>query len=142
MANYSAILAVQEAIVTRLEADSTLQGLASFIGGYEPEIPPENFIVVGNATEMAWHTLGGTNQGLGWETTITVHCYSYYKGDLPALRMLSRVSELLSFYNLVVSGYNTVMCEYAERVTKVLVETKGKVDRRHIPAVFTVRVHE
>lgn len=142
MANASAVLAVQEAIVTRLEADATLQGLADFIGGYEPEIPPENFIVVGNATEMPWHTLGGTSQGLGWETTVTVHCYSYYKGDLPALRMLTRVSELLSFYQLSVTGYTTVICEYAEQRTRVLVETKGKVDRRHIPAVFTVRVHE
>lgn len=141
MPNYSAILAVQEAVVTRLEADATLQGLANFIGGYEPEIPPENFIVVGNATEMAWHTLGGTGQGLGWETAITVHCYSYYKGDLPALQMLKRVTELLSFYPLSVSGFTTVICEYGERMTKVLIETKGKVDRRHIPAVFTVRVH-
>jgi hypothetical protein len=142
MANASAILAVQEAIVTRLEADSTLQGLASFIGGYEPEIPPENFIVIGNATEMAWHTLGGTNQGLGWETTITVHCISYYKGDLPALQMLYRVTELLSFYELTVSGYSTAICEYGDRMTKVLIETKGKVDRRHVHALFTIRVHD
>jgi hypothetical protein len=112
MANASAILAVQEAIVTRLEADSTLQGLASFIGGYEPEIP------------------------------ITVHCISYYKGDLPALQMLRRVTELLSFYELTVSGYSTAICEYGDRMTKVLIETKGKVDRRHVHALFTIRVHE
>lgn len=142
MANASSLLAIQEAIVTRLEADATLNALAGFVGGYEPEEPPDNFIVVGHGTEVAWHTLGGTSTGFGWETTVTVHCFSYYKGDLPALQMLNRVSALLNFYEMTVPGYSTVICEYGERMTKVLVETKDKVDRRHVYAAFTVRVHE
>lgn len=142
MPNYSALLAVQEAIVTRLEADSTLQGLASFIGGYEPEIPPENFIVIGDGTEVANHTLGGTEQGWGWIDQVKVNCISYYKGDYIALQMLTRVTELLNFYPLTVSGYPTVICEYAADKMKNLTETKGKVDRRHIHAIFTITVHD
>ncbi len=142
MANSSALEAVQGAIYSVLSADSTLATLADAVLGFEPEEPPEKFIVIGNATEQAWNTLGGTSSGWGWQDTITVHCYSYYKGDLEVLRMLSRVSALLNLQPLTVTGYPTVICEYGEAMTRVLVETKDKRERRHIPALFTVRVHE
>jgi hypothetical protein len=142
VASSSALRAIQGAIFTRLSGDATLVALCPSILNYEPEEPPTEFIVIGNATEQGWHTLGGTSAGWGWDTTVTVHIYSYDKSDLEALQILSRVTELLNFYELPVSGYTTVICEYGEKLTKVLVETKNKQERRHIPAVFSIRVHE
>lgn len=145
MPSSSALTAIQTAVAAKLVADSTLATLVGGvenIRGYEPEEPTAKFIVVGNATEMAWHTLGGTSAGWGWETTLTVHIYSYQKGDTEVLAMLGRVTALLNFASLTVTGYNTVICEYGEKITKVLVETKDKQERRHIPAIFSIRVHE
>jgi hypothetical protein len=138
----SSLEAIQGAIYTRLSGDATLLTLCDGVLNYEPEEPPQKFIVIGNATEQAWHTLGGTSAGWGWDATVTVHIYSYYKGDLEALRILGRVTALLNFYELSVSGYTTVICEYGEKLTKSMVETKNKQERRHIPAVFSIKVHE
>lgn len=137
----SSLSLIYGAVYTRLNGDATLLALCPVLN-YEPEEPFPAFIVVGNAVEQQWHTLGGTSQGWGWITTITVHIYSYYKGDLEALRILNRVTTLLNFYAMTVTGYSTVICEYGDKLTKVLVETKNKQERRHIPAVFTIMVHE
>jgi hypothetical protein len=138
----SSLEAIQTAVYTRLSGDSTLLALCDLVLNYEPEEPPATFIVIGNATEQGWNTLGGTSAGWGWDTTVTVHIYSYYKGDLEALQILGRVTTLLNFYALSVSGYTTVICEYGDKLTKVMVETKNKQERRHIAAVFSIRVHE
>lgn len=144
MANSSALQAVQDAVFDALAADATLAALATVLG-YEPAEPPSEFIVVGSgATEEAWNTLGGANAGWGWETNVTVHLYSYYPGDLKVLQMLSRVTALLNIPTgfASISGYSTVIAEYGEKPTRVVIETKDKRERRHIPAVFTIRVHE
>jgi hypothetical protein len=145
MAKSSAIEAIQTAVAAVLVGDATLitlVGGVDRIRGFEPEEPPAKFIVVGNATEQTWNTLGGSDAGFGWDDTLTIHIYSYQKGDTEVLAMLSRVTALLNFATLVVSGYNTVICEYGDKITKVLVETKDKQERRHIPAIFSFKVHE
>jgi hypothetical protein len=137
---------VQAAVDAVLVGDATLAALVDGvenIRGFEPEQPPRRFIVVGNATEEANHSLGGPVVGFGWIVTYTVHIYSYQKGDTEVLAALERVSELLNFATLTVTGYTKVTCEYAsDRPARVLVETKGKQERRHIPAVFTITVRE
>ena len=145
MPKSSALTAIQTALAAILVGDATLISLVGGverIRGFEPEEPPEKFIVVGNATEQAWHTMGGTGTGWGWDVTYTVHIYSYEKGDTEVLAMLGRVTTLLNHAAITVTGYSTVICEYGEKLTKVLVETKNKQERRHIPAIFSVRVHE
>jgi len=133
---------VQQAVYALLSSDATLLTLAGEVLDYEPEQPPAKFIRIGNATERAWNTLGGTGQGWGWENTLTVHCYSYYRGDLEVLQMLNRVTALMNHAVWSISGYQTAICEYGDQVTKMLIETKNKVERRWIPAVFTFMVHE
>jgi len=144
MPNASALYVVQQAVYGVLSVDPTLLTLADAVLGFEPESPPEKFIVIGGAgmTELAWHTLGGTDQGWGWETVIPVHCYSYFKGEDEVLAMLQRVVALLNFQALTVTGYGTVICEYGAQLTKVLIETKDKRERRHAVALFYVRVKE
>jgi hypothetical protein len=144
MPNASALYVVQQAIYGVLSADATLLTLADAVLGFEPEAPPEKFIVIGGTgmTERADHTLGGTDQGWGWQDTVPVHCYSYFKGNDEVLAMLARIVTLLNFQELRVTGYRTAICEYAAQLTKELVETKDKRERRHITALFTVTVKE
>ncbi len=146
MPNTSSLLAVHAAVYALLVADSALETLVGGpdrIQNYEPEEPPSEFIVIGNATEESWNTLGGMDAGWGWEDTITVHLYSYYKGDLKVFQMLERVTVLLNRPDgIVIPGYATVMCEYGMKVTRALIETKDKQERRHIPAIFSLRLHE
>ena len=141
MANSSAIMVVQDALTDILKADAALLTLCPDIKNFEPTDPPDRFIVVGNATERQWHTLGGKESGFGWHIELTVHIYSYYRGEFEALQILNRVTALLNQQPVSVSGYTGAMVEYAMPMTKVLTEIKEKRERRHIPAMFTVKVH-
>lgn len=143
MPNASALEAIQTAVAAVLVGDATLISLVGGverIRGFEPEEPTPKFIVVGNATEQGWNTFGGTSEGWGWDNTLTIHIYSYQRGDTEVLQMLGRVTALLNHVPLSVSGYTGAICEYGEKLTKVLVETKDKQERRHIPAVFSIKV--
>jgi hypothetical protein len=145
MAANSCLLAVQTAVYAVLSGDATL---ATLVGGvaniqnYEPEEPPTEFVFVGNAIERAYNTMGGNVVGFGWEVQLTVHIYSYYKGDINALNILNRVTTLLNQQPPTVAGYSKVMCAYGDPVTRVHIETKDKQERRHIPALFTITVRE
>lgn len=139
MAAGSALALIQAAVYGVLAADSTLLALAPVVGDVnEDQAYP--YVLISNATEVPWHTLGGTSAGFGWNTTIAVHILSRYAGDLEALNILTRVGTLLNFATLSVSGYTTVICE-AEDV-KLLLEYPNKVEQRHVIARFRVRVHE
>lgn len=143
MSNASALLAIYTAVYGILSGDATLVALVDEILNYEPEEPLAKFIVIGTGTELAWNTLGGTSTGWGSDATLTVHIYSYYKGDIEALQILNRVTTLLNKpEGFPVSGYGTVIAEYGDKLTKVLVETKDKQERRHIPAVFSIKVRQ
>jgi hypothetical protein len=153
MPSTSSLLAIQTAVMAVLVGDATLVGLLTSVDppiagvdnilNYEPQSPPSEFIVVANATEQGWNTLGGMSAGWGWEVTLTVHIYSYYAGDIKALQILNRVTALLNKPDgLAVTGYGTAIFEYGDKLTKVLIETKDKQERRHIPAVFSIKVHE
>lgn len=143
MSNQSALLAIYTAVYGILSGDATLVALVDEILNYEPEEPPRKFIVIGSGTELAWNTLGGTDQGWGFDDTLTVHIYSYYKGDIEALQILNRVTTLLNKpEGFPVGSYGTVIAEYGDKLTKVLLETKDKQERRHIAAVFSIKVRQ
>jgi Protein of unknown function (DUF3168) len=138
----SAIRPILEAVVAVLAADATL---ATLITGVFNDVPDQQafpYVLVRTATERGMHTLGGAAVGLGWNNVIRVHVYSRYQGDLEALQILERVVALLNFAALTVTGYTHVTCEYANAgaVARVLVEDVDKVETRHIPAEFRVRV--
>ncbi len=98
-------------------------------------------ILIGHAHERPMHTMGGTNVGMGWQVIVRVHIYSQYQGDKEALRILDRVVTLLNYASLSIAGYGTVICEYT--MGRVLIEaSKDKIETRHIPTEFTVRVHQ
>jgi hypothetical protein len=59
---------------------------------------------------------------------------------------MQRVIALLNFATLTIAGYGTVICEldpdHSPMPAKVLIEYPQKVERRHMPVIFRVRVHE
>lgn len=139
---------IQAAFYSTLHGDSTLGGLLaeSILDGSAAvfgDVPPNQeypHIHIDTSRMRPWHTMGGATTGLGWNDTVTVHIWSQYEGDLEALNILDRVVTLLNFASLSVTGYNTVLINLED--APVLVEMINKVEHRHIPAVFRVRVHQ
>ncbi len=137
----SAVRSVEAAIVALVSVDSTFTTRCP--GGLvnqEAEGQVYPFTLVSLPDERPWNTFGGRTVGNGRNQIIRLHVYSRYKGDREALLILERLIELLDHATLTVSGYGTVICEYLRG--RVLVEDKDKLETRHIPAEFRVRVHE
>jgi hypothetical protein len=138
----SAIRPIQAAIRALVVADSTFTTRCP--GGFvddEEEDQTYPFLLMGPAThEKRWNTFGGRTVGNGNDAMIRLHVYSRYEGDREALLILERVVELLDHAALAVSGYGTVICEYQS--SRTLVEDRDKLETRHIPVDFRVRVHE
>jgi hypothetical protein len=130
--------AIQTAFYSTLNGDATLAAMVTGVFNDVPDGQVYPFVQLGTATQRPWHTFGGPTVGLGWNTTVTVHVWSRFQGDSEALAILNRVMTLLNYVALSVTGYTTVMCELDQ--ARVLVEQVDKIETRHIPAVFRVRV--
>jgi hypothetical protein len=133
-----ALTPIQTTFKSVLSADATLGAL---ITGVFNDVPADQlypYVQIGSGTQRPWHAFGGRVLGLGWNCTVTVHIWSRYQGDIQALAILARVVELLNFATLTVVGYTTAMCELDQ--ARVLVEQVEKLETRHVPAVFRVRV--
>jgi hypothetical protein len=145
MANYPPLTSVQAAIYSILSSDTTLTDMAPVTNdATEDQTYP--YILIANANATPWNTLGGTTRGFGWRLRVTVHGYSRYEGDRDVLTFMQRVVELLNFTTLTIAGYSTVMCELdpdeSPMPAKVLLEYPQKVERRHMPLIFKISVHE
>lgn len=136
----SAIDLVQEAMTGLLYDDETLMAqITDVVNDIDDVLYP--FVLITHAREKPWHTMGGAESGIGWTIAVTVHIYSEKQTDQEALEILRRIVEILNFSTLSVAGYSSVLCEYTSG--RVLVESnKEKLEIRHIPAEFTVRVHQ
>jgi hypothetical protein len=138
----SAILAIQTAIFALLSGDATLVGMVGGrITNTTPSTPVYPYVQMSHAHEKPFHGMGGATTALGYNDIIRVHVFSRYAGDLEALHILSRVRGLLDFQPIAVSGFSSVVCEY--EMGRVLIETDiNRVEIRHIPAEFRVRVRQ
>jgi hypothetical protein len=144
----SALYAVQAAVYARLKADSALDALLarSILDGTSPAIfndVPDGqaypYIDIGDdSTERTWNTIGGATTGIGFDDRIVVHIWSRYQGNTEGSLILQEVMRLLNFYDLTVSGYTSVICNFDN--VKCLTEQVDKIETRHFPAVFRVRV--
>lgn len=137
----SAIRPVEAAIVALVAADSTFTTRCpGGIGSFEEEDQVYPFVLIDNGHEQPWNTMGGRTVGNGRELLVRLHVFSRYKGDREALLIWERLVELLDFATLTVSGYGTVIIEAI--ASRVLIEDRLKLEVRHIPGEFLVRVHE
>ncbi len=145
MPNYPPLAQVQTVFYSILSGDTTLTDLAPVTNdATEDQAYP--YILIANANASPWNTFGGTTAGFGWRIRITVHGYSRYEGDRDVLTFMQRVVELLNFRTLTIPGYSTVICELdpdeSPMPAKVLLEYPQKIERRHMPLIFKVSVHE
>lgn len=145
MANYPPLTLVQAAIWSVLSGDPILTALATVTNdATEDQTYP--YILIANASGVPCNMIGGTDRGFGWHIRVTVHGYSRYEGDFEVLTFMQRVMQLLNFATLTINGYNTVICELdpdeSPMPAKVLLEYPQKVERRHMPVIFKVTVHE
>jgi hypothetical protein len=136
----SSILAIQTAMYGVLSADTTLMGLTAVLNDAESN-QPYPYVLMSHAHERTWHTFGGADEGIGWNTIVRLHIYSQYQGDLEALTILDRLVDLLNFQTFTITGYGTAWCEY--EMGRVLLETNpDKIQIRHIPAEFRWYLHQ
>lgn len=145
MPNYPPLTSVQAAIWSVLSGDAILAALAPVTNdATEDQTYP--YILIANANGVPCNMMGGTDRGFGWDIRVTVHGYSRYEGDQEVLTFMQRVIALLNFATLTITGYRTVICELdpdeSPMPAKVLLEYPQKVERRHMPVIFKVTVHE
>jgi hypothetical protein len=143
----SALYAVQAAVYARLKADSTLEALLapSILDGTSgvfndvPDNQAYPYIDIGeNSTEKPWNTIGGATTGIGFDDRIVLHICSRYQGNTEGSLILKEVMRLLNFYDLTVTGYNSVLCSFDS--VKCLKEQVDKIETRRFETVFRVRV--
>ena len=145
MANYPPLSAIQDALWAVLSGDTTLTDMVTVTNdATEDQTYP--YVLMSNANAVPWNTMGGATTGFGWRCTVTVHGFSRYEGDREILLFMQRVIELLNFRTLTIAGYATVLCELdpdnSPMPAKLLVEYPQKVERRHMPVIFRITVHE
>lgn len=136
----SALLSIEAAVRALVIADSTFTALCpGGIASDEVENQTYPFVLLNDGTERPWNTLGGRTAGIGRDVMLRLHVYSRYKGDKEALSIVTRLVELLDFATLTVGSYTTVIAEYV--AAKVLIEDRDKLETRHAPVDFRIRVH-
>jgi hypothetical protein len=145
----SALYAVQAAVYSRLKADTTLQALLApsildGTSGVFNDVPDQQsypFIDIGeDSMERPWNSLGGATSGIGFDDRIVVHIWSRYQGNTEGSLILKEVMRLLNFYDLSVAGYTSVICNFDN--VRCLKEQVDKIETRHFPAMFRVRVQQ
>jgi hypothetical protein len=134
----SALRSIQAAVYALLSGDATLTALATVTGDIGPT-RTYPFVLVGDGIEKPWHGMGGATSNKGYNDILRTHIYSSYQGDSQALSILARISTLLDYASLTVTGYGSVVCEYEQ--ARVLRETDAdRIEIRHIPAEWRIRV--
>jgi len=88
------------------------------------------YIVVGDDTFDEWDT----DEDLGYQATVTIHCWSRYTGKKEVKEMQDAIYSTLHRYPLVVSGYNVVdvIFEFAETMLDPDGKTRHGVQRARI----------
>jgi Protein of unknown function (DUF3168) len=137
---------IQTAIMTVLKADAELVALVApgpngSPGIYFTEAPQgarKPYVVVGEASEIPFHTMGAT-----WGSDVTVMTKAVIEGgsDYPGLQILSRIRALLEGAALVVPGFLSTICEFESSLPAEREMVSGIVVR-HVPAIYRVKVHE
>lgn len=128
----SMMLAVQDAILVALEADV---GFTWPVFDHIPESQLPPYVRVGEATEMP----DNTQDGYGWEQTVTVHVFSQHKGFAEAKTIASELCRVLDHQILPVAGGSMWRLTYDNSWT-LEESTSAGVITRHIPVQFRVGV--
>ena len=97
--------ALQEALYTRLNNDSTLTDTnGASVYDEVPEGSSFPYVTIGETTALEYDTKDLT----GSEQTVTFHVWSQYRGAKEAKNIMDRLHDLLHNYSLSVSGANLI----------------------------------
>lgn len=128
----SAVLPLQVAVITALQADAELTALIRGVFDWVKEGQTYPYIVIGEAIE----TPDNTHDSHGSNTVITLHVWSKYRGYAQALTIAARVRALLEHRPLTIAGHRHVATYYVSQQTITDPEPPG--DIRHVPISFRV----
>lgn len=109
----TAIRALQQAIKSRLEADTGAGGLMTIATGVFdgiPASPTYPYVTLGEWTERRLDAFGQ----LGHDATLSVQLWSRTAGYDEAFRMLDRVIVVLDNASFTVTGFTLVACQVEE----------------------------
>lgn len=120
------MLPVQGAIDALLRSDTVLNDMVDGVYDYVPETCPYPFIVTGDVIETPDNRQGS----FGWETVVTLHVWSQYRGYAQALRIGARITALLDHQPLTVPGLNHIVTRYEFAQTLTDPEPPGNI--RHL----------
>ena len=97
--------ALQEALYTRLNNDSTLTStLGSSVYDEVPEGSSFPYVVLGETTAIEYDTKDVD----GSDSTIMFHIWSQYRGAKETKNIMDRLHDLLHDYSLSVTGANLI----------------------------------
>lgn len=131
-----AMLLVQGALYQRMAASTELMALVTGVHDQVPEPAPYPYVVLGESTETPDNRL----DGLGRQTTHTLHIWSQYAGYAQALQILAVVVDLFDHQPLTVPGLHHVNTLYEFSQTLTDPEPPGNI--RHVPVRFRVRTEQ
>lgn len=128
---------VTQAMVTRLDTASVKTIATGGVFNDVPEGTARPYVLVMNASEQPWNTMGAWGSELMQE----VHAYSDYEGDLVTAQILEEVVRALDHRLFPVPGYVLTSCQFEQILNLEPVVERG-ITSRHRVGMFRVRVQE
>lgn len=99
---------LQTATFSRLNGDTTLvTTLGAKVYDHVPDAAAFPYVVIGDATEVRYDTMGKTGRDL----TVTFHIWSQYPGMKQVKEIANRVDELLDRWAPTVTGWNATQMQ-------------------------------
>jgi hypothetical protein len=140
-------LYVLPAVIGWLTADSALADVLSTSPSGGPAIYNDvptgatyPYLVVGDATEIPFYTLGGKTGSWGGRVTLSIRAVSRYRGDKEANEIVNAVKRCLDDAPLVVSGFPSVFVQFES--ANFYQEVAGGVTTRFGASLYSVTAHE
>lgn len=123
---------ITRAVYQVLHGDAELKAMVTGVFDYVPEDVAFDYVVIGEATEIPDNAHGM----YGWQTTLTLHIWTRYRGYATALGVLARVVALLDHQPLALAGFHHVVTRY--EWSQTLTDPAPPGDIRHVPVRFRI----
>lgn len=103
---------LQQSLFARLSGDERLSSKVTGVYDYVDENTPYPYVTIGDPVVVPF----STKTSKGEETTVTIHCFSDYKGKKEAYEILTLILQSISRELLTVNGFTLFRMEL-ERMT-------------------------
>lgn len=123
--------AIQTAFYSTLSGDATLSNMVTGVFDDVPEGTERPYVTVADILS----TPDNRHDNFCFQTVVTVHVWSEYRGNSEVMAIGSRVLALLDHTPLTLTGFHHVVTRY--EYSQVL-KDPGKLELRHMPIRFRV----